>query len=65
MSSVGIGELPNPGRSTAITRWSPARTGTCSSQLRHEPDRPWTKTSGGPSPMSIVLRTAPSTATQR
>ena len=27
-----------------------AKTGSCSSQFGHEPDRPWTKTSGGGSP---------------
>ena len=60
---------PKPGRSSAITRCSRANTGSCSSQFGHEPESPWTKTSGWPVrrswPSSIVLTGVPSTISQR
>jgi hypothetical protein len=65
MRSSGIGEWPNPGRSTAITRCPLANTGSCSSQLGQEPDSPCTNTIAGPSPISITLTGLSATVTQR
>ena len=52
ISQGGIGLEPNPGRSSAITRWLRAKWGRFSSQFCQAPERPWTNTSGGPSPIS-------------
>ena len=52
MSHGGIGLAPNPGRSRAMTLWSRAKAGICSSQFCHAPESPWTNTIGGPSPIS-------------
>jgi hypothetical protein len=52
MSQGGIGLPPKPGRSTAITRWLRAKCGICSSQLCQAPESPWTRTRGGPEPIS-------------
>ena len=38
----GFAERPNPGRSSAITRWSRARSGRFASQFCQLPPSPWT-----------------------
>ncbi len=52
ISHGGMGLPPNPGRSTASTRWVSAKWGICSSQLCQAPESPWTRRSGGPEPSS-------------
>ena len=48
----GIGLAPKPGRSSAIARWVRPKWGRFSSQFCQEPEMPWTKTIGSPSPIS-------------
>ena len=61
----------DPRRAASRTRRSPAgrsrprdgsraKSGSCSSQFCHEPDRPWMKTIGGPEPSSTTLTRRPS-----
>ena len=51
---VGHRRVAEPGRSSASTRCSRAKWGMFSSQFCHEPERPWTKTTGirAPEPSS-------------
>ena len=49
---AGIGLSPKPGRSRAIARWLRAKWGRFSSQFCQQPESPWTKISGSPSPIS-------------
>jgi hypothetical protein len=48
----GMGLEPKPGRSRVMTRWVRAKCEMFSSQFCQAPERPWTKTSGGPLPIS-------------
>ena len=46
-------EAPNPGRSIAITSRRAARRSSTGSHMRQPAPRPWTSTSGAPSPAMI------------
>jgi hypothetical protein len=62
--SPGIGELPKPGRSIAITRYRSENAGMFSSQLTQLPARPWMKTIvSSPWPTSMTFTGRPSTST--
>ena len=52
ISQRGIGLAPKPGRSSAIARWPRPKWGRFSSQFCQQPEMPWTKTIGSPSPIS-------------
>ena len=62
ISQGGIGLAPKPGRSSAIARWVRAKWGRFSSQFCQQPERPWMKTIGVPSPISTKLALAPTTS---
>ena len=52
ISQEGIGLEPKPGRSRAIARRPAPKWGRFSSQFCQQPESPWTKSSGSPSPIS-------------